>query len=127
MTSESQNAVRYAIGDQDDRPWGNWRVVDVGARFTTKRIEVKPGHRLSLQTHQHRSEYWVIVSGTGEATIGDERISVEPGHSLHIPCETKHRIHNTGDAALVFVEVQLGDLLDENDITRLEDDYSRIT
>ncbi len=127
MTSESQNAVRYAIGDQDDRPWGSWRVVDVGARFTTKRIEVKPSHRLSLQTHQHRSEHWVIVAGTGEATIGDDQIGVEPGHYLYIPSDTKHRIHNTGETPLVFVEVQLGDLLDENDITRLEDDYSRTT
>lgn len=123
----SRSAVRYDIGDHEDRPWGNWRVVDANAVFIAKRVEVRPGHRLSLQFHHHRSEHWVIVAGTGEATVGDDRLSVAPGDYVAIPCGARHRIHNTGTDLLVFVEVQLGELLDEGDITRLDDDYSRCT
>lgn len=125
MVPDSQVTVRYAVGDHEDRPWGSWRVVDTGPTFTTKQVAVKAGHRLSLQLHHHRSEHWVIVAGSGEATLDGETIRVEPGHHVNIPTGVQHRIHNTGDTPLVFVEVQLGDLLDENDIVRLEDDYAR--
>lgn len=123
--SKEGEVVRYAVGDHEERPWGNWRVVDIGPTFTTKQVEVKPGHRLSLQYHYHRSEHWVIVAGSGEATVGGDTIRVEAGRHVNIPSGVQHRIHNTGDSPLVFVEVQLGDLLDENDIVRLEDDYQR--
>lgn len=123
--SGSRNAVRYDVGDHEDRPWGNWRVVDVAPSFITKRVEVKPGHRLSLQIHRYRSEHWVIVAGSGEATVGEEKTVVGPGDYVVIPCGAKHRIQCTGTGLLVFVEVQFGDILDESDITRLEDDYSR--
>lgn len=121
----SSHAVRYDVGDYQDRPWGNWRVVDAGAAFITKRIEVMAGHRLSLQLHHHRSEYWVIVGGSGEATVGDTTAQLRPGDHVLIPRGARHRIHNTGTVPLVFVEVQFGDILDETDITRLEDDYQR--
>ena len=120
-----QGAVRYGVGDHEERPWGNWRVVDAGPTYISKRVEVSPGHRLSLQYHRHRSEHWVIVAGRGEATVADTKIEVTPGDYVVIPCGATHRIHNTGTEPLVFVEVQYGDLLDESDITRLEDDYSR--
>lgn len=123
--ADSRTIIRYDVGDHEDRPWGSWRVVDAAVCFVTKRVEVKPGHRLSLQFHHHRSEHWVIVAGNGEATIGNDRIPVAPGDYVAIPCGARHRIHNTGGAPLVFVEVQHGEILDENDITRLDDDYSR--
>lgn len=125
MSARSE-AVRYSVGDREERPWGTWRVVDAGHDFITKRVEVKAGHRLSLQFHRHRSEHWVIVAGTGEATVGDQVTAVGPGDYVVIPCGQQHRIHNTGDALLVFVEVQFGELLDERDIIRLDDDYSRV-
>ena len=123
--AKKSDVVRYDVGDHEDRPWGNWRVVDVAASFITKRVEVMPGHRLSLQLHQHRSEHWVIVAGDGEATVGEEKRQVGPGDYVVIPCGAKHRIRCTGAEPLVFVEVQFGEILDESDITRLEDDYSR--
>lgn len=123
--ARSSTAVRYDVGDYEDRPWGNWRVVDAGATFITKRIEVMAGQRLSLQFHRHRSEYWVIVDGSGEATIGGTKAQLRPGDYVSIPCGATHRIHNTGTAPLVFVEVQFGEILDESDITRLDDDYLR--
>jgi mannose-6-phosphate isomerase len=123
--SNKPQAVRYDVGDHEVRPWGNWRVVDVASNFITKRVEVMPGHRLSLQLHHYRSEHWVIVAGRGEATVGEQQIHVGPGDYVVIPCGAKHRIQCTGTEPLVFVEVQFGELLDESDITRLEDDYSR--
>jgi mannose-6-phosphate isomerase-like protein (cupin superfamily) len=124
VVPKSRRVVRYEVGDQEERPWGNWRVVDAAASFT-RRVAVKPGHRLSLQFHKHRSEHWVIVAGKGEPTVGDSKIGVAPGDHVVIPCGALHRIHNTGDEMLVFVEVQFGELLDESDITRLDDDYAR--
>jgi len=123
--SKSRDVVRYSVGDYEERPWGSWRVVDTGPTFTTKQVQVKAGQRLSLQYHNHRSEHWVIVAGSGEATVGGDTIRIEAGRHVNIPSGVKHRIHNTGDTPLIFVEVQLGELLDENDIVRLEDDYAR--
>jgi len=122
---EMLQAVRYSVGEYEERPWGNWRVVDTGPTFITKRVEVKPGHRLSLQYHEHRSEHWVIVTGSGEATVDDKVTQVGPGDYVVIPRRAVHRLRNTGAEQLVIVEVQYGDILDEHDITRLQDDYSR--
>lgn len=118
-------ATRYTTGDSDTRPWGRWKVLEAGPNFTLKTIEVNAGQRLSLQYHLHRSEHWVVVKGRGRATIGSELIPVHPGRHLYIPSEMQHRIENTGDHVMVFVEVQFGDRLDENDIVRVEDDYDR--
>lgn len=120
-----QNTVRYGIGDADERPWGAWRVVDAGEGFAVKRITVRPGARLSLQFHRGRDEHWIVVAGRGRVTRGEERLDVQPNQAVFIPKEARHRIENTGDADLVFVEVQVGALLDEADIVRVEDDYQR--
>ena len=93
--------------------------------FTLKTIKVSPGQRLSLQYHNHRSEHWVVVEGQGVVTLGGDRIRVERGSHIYVPRETNHRIANNSDKDLVFVEVQFGDKLDENDIVRIEDDYQR--
>jgi mannose-6-phosphate isomerase len=82
---KSRRVVRYEVSDQEERPWGNWRVVDAAASFVTRRVEVEPGHRLSLQFHKHHSEHWVIVAGKGEPTVGDSKIDVAPGDHVVIP------------------------------------------
>lgn len=122
---ETANAVRYAPGETGERPWGRWRVLETGPSFCVKRIEVEPGHRLSLQYHHHRSEDWVVVAGEGLVECDAERITVNAGDRVRIPLHAQHRLSNTGHALLVVIEVQHGTLLDENDIVRVEDDYAR--
>ncbi len=116
----------YRPGESDERPWGRWTVLDVGEGFAVKRIEVKPGARLSLQRHRHRAEDWMLVAGCAVVRVGDEeRRLAAPAH-VHIPVGAIHQIANPGDDTLVFVEVQTGPVLDENDIERLADDYGRV-
>ena len=121
-----QIPTSYFTGERDERPWGSWRVIDTGKQHTVKLIEVHPGQRFSLQIHNHRSEHWLVVEGCGEVTLGGDLIKVEQGRHIFIPSDTKHRIHNTGTGPLVFVEVQFGRFLDEDDVVRLEDDYGRL-
>ena len=109
----------------DIRPWGGYEVLREGIDFKVKRIEVKPGLRLSLQKHFKRAETWVVVEGQGVATIGKKEQRVKRGSVIQLPVGQVHRMHNTGKGPLVFIEVQLGDYLGEDDILRLEDDFNR--
>jgi mannose-6-phosphate isomerase-like protein (cupin superfamily) len=118
-------AVEYAVGDSDERPWGRWEILAVGEQYACKRITVKPGGKLSLQLHHHRDEHWTIVEGRARVTANDEQTDVGPNTHVFIPKKTAHRIENPGDVNVVFIEVQQGDTLDENDIIRLEDVYGR--
>jgi mannose-6-phosphate isomerase len=110
----------------EQRPWGQFEVLSEADNHKVKRITVLPGHRLSYQYHRHRSEHWVIVAGSGVVTRDDEAIPVSANQSLHIPAGAKHRIENTGTDPLVFIEVQYGPYLGEDDIVRLADDYQRV-
>lgn len=107
------------------RPWGSYQTTDRGDRFQTKRIVVKPGARLSLQKHHHRSEHWVVVSGTAEVTIGGEVRLLQENESTYIPAGTAHRLGNPGKVSLHLIEVQCGPYLGEDDIVRIEDEYGR--
>jgi len=107
------------------RPWGNYQSIDLGERFQVKRIVVKQGGRLSLQTHHHRAEHWVVVRGTARVTIGDEIKMVHENESIYVPIGTKHRLENPGKIQLELIEVQTGSYLGEDDIVRIEDDYHR--
>ena len=107
------------------RPWGSYQTTDCGNRFQTKRIVVKPGARLSLQKHHHRSEHWVVVSGTAEVTIGTEVRLLQENESTYIPAGTPHRLGNPGKVPLHLIEVQCGPYLGEDDIIRIEDEYGR--
>ena len=107
------------------RPWGSYQTTDRGDRFQTKRIVVKPGARLSLQKHHHRSEHWVVVSGTAEVTIGDDVRLLQENESTYIPAGTAHRLANPGKVSLHLIEVQCGPYLGEDDIVRLADEYGR--
>lgn len=117
--------VRYRKGEIGQRPWGRWEVLETGDRYCVKRIDLLSGARLSLQFHHHRGEDWMIVEGQGVVDLDARQISVTPGAHVHIPQGATHRISNTGTTLLTFIEVQQGELLDENDIVRLEDDYGR--
>ncbi len=111
--------------DSEQRPWGSWHVIDVEDGYKIKRIHVQPGSRLSLQTHEHRSEHWVVIRGVATATVdGTERV-VLTGESIDVPLGATHRLGNDGDTELVIIEVQLGGYTGEDDICRLEDDYGR--
>lgn len=111
--------------ERDERPWGSFEVLAEGEGFKVKRIEVMPGHRLSLQMHDGRSEHWVVVAGEALVTVGEQVMRRRANEDVFIPPGTKHRVANTGDAKLVFIEVQCGSYLGEDDITRFEDDYNR--
>jgi len=122
----SASHIRYAVGERDSRPWGTWEVLATGDRYTVKRIKVLPGHRLSLQYHQHRSEHWTIVQGFAEVELDDVVHQMSAGKHVHIPVGTLHRVRALGAEPLVFLEVQVGEILDENDIVRISDDYGRL-
>lgn len=107
------------------RPWGAYSVLDDNERYKIKRIVVKPGKRLSLQKHLHRSEHWVVVSGTATCTVGDKTFYVRSNESTYIPMGELHRLQNEGKLPLVIVEVQVGEYTGEDDIIRLQDDFKR--
>lgn len=107
------------------RPWGSFTILEEGRGYKIKRIEVKPGHRLSLQMHFHRSEHWIVVSGTAKVTCGDKEVLIHQNQSTYVPQGHTHRLENPGVIPLVLIEVQNGEYLGEDDIVRFEDDYSR--
>lgn len=111
--------------ERDERPWGMYEVLAEGDGYKVKRIEIKPGHRLSLQMHDKRTEHWTIVQGRALVTVGDSEIALGANEDVVIPVRTKHRVANPSDEMLVFIEVQCGPYLGEDDITRFEDDYNR--
>lgn len=117
----------YTAGESDTRPWGTWRVLGVGDGYIVKEIIVNAGGILSLQRHQYRDEHWVITSGRGAVTLGEGRYERVPSDTVFIPRGTWHRIENIAHVPLIFAEVQVGDILDENDIERAEDNYGRLT
>ncbi len=107
------------------RPWGHYETLVLSEGFQVKRITVHPGAENSLQMHYHRAEHWIIVRGTAEVTIGEERKLVAENESIYVPLGTRHRIKNPGVLPLEFIEVQTGDYLGEDDIVRFEDHYGR--
>ncbi|MEB3311554.1 MAG: phosphomannose isomerase type II C-terminal cupin domain [Snowella sp.] len=111
--------------ETETRPWGSFTTLEEGPGYKIKRIEVNPGHRLSLQMHYHRSEHWIVLSGTAKVTC-DEKIEVlEANQSTYVPQCSAHRLENPGVIKLVIIEVQNGDYLGEDDIVRFQDDYAR--
>jgi mannose-6-phosphate isomerase len=109
----------------DRRPWGTFTVLDEGENFKVKRIEVLPGKRLSYQKHAQRAEHWVVVQGTAKVTLDDRDLIVTTGQAIDIAVGSAHRVENPGDDLLVFIEVQRGSYLGEDDIVRLQDDFGR--
>jgi len=110
----------------DQRPWGNFTVLDEGDEFKVKRIEVLPNKRLSYQKHSRRAEHWFVVRGTAKVTLNDAEILVKTGEAIDIRLGDKHRVENPDSTELlVFIETQTGDYFGEDDIVRFEDDFGR--
>jgi mannose-6-phosphate isomerase len=107
------------------RPWGSFTILEEGKGYKIKRIDVKPGHRLSLQMHHHRSEHWIVVAGTAKVECGDATLVLGSNQSTYVPQCTTHRLENPGVIPLILIEVQNGEYLGEDDIVRFQDDYSR--
>jgi mannose-6-phosphate isomerase len=110
----------------DRRPWGTFTVLDEGDNFKVKRIEVLPGKRLSYQKHAQRTEHWFVVQGIAKVTLDDQEITVSAGEAIDIAVGSAHRVENPGADLLVFIEVQRGSYLGEDDIVRLQDDFGRV-
>ncbi|MEM7710377.1 MAG: cupin domain-containing protein, partial [Pseudomonadota bacterium] len=108
------------------RPWGWYETLALGQRFQVKRIVVYPGGRLSLQSHHHRAEHWVVVNGTAKVTVGEDVKLLSENESVYIPLGAVHRMENPGKLDLVLIEVQSGAYLGEDDIVRYEDVYARV-
>ena len=107
------------------RPWGTFTVLDEAASYKVKRIEVLPKQRLSYQRHKHRAEHWMVVAGEARVTLDDREIRLAVGQTVDIPVQARHRIENPGERELVFIEIQRGAYLGEDDIERFDDDYGR--
>lgn len=122
---KEQGAPQAETLPKDYRPWGWFESLGTGTRFQVKRIVVNPGAALSLQSHKHRAEHWVVVEGTAKVTVDDEVKLVEENQSVYIPLGAIHRMENPGDAPMVLIEVQTGSYLGEDDIVRYEDIYAR--
>lgn len=119
-------SIHYKVADRDTRPWGTWEVVDVGQKHIVKKITVMPNKILSLQLHHHRYEHWIIVQGIANVTLDDQTFLANENSAVFIQKEQKHRIANNTNEPLIFIEIQTGDILDENDIVRFEDSYGRV-
>lgn len=108
------------------RPWGSYTVLLESTLYKLKKIAVKPGAKLSLQKHFHRSEHWIVTSGTAIVTVGEAETVLKANESTYIPIGSVHRLENPGLIPLIIIEAQVGEYLEEDDIVRLEDDYNRI-
>lgn len=122
---KARNARQATQFPRDHRPWGHFETLALSERFQVKRIVVKPGAALSLQSHHHRSEHWIVVQGTAKVTLNDEVRLVTENQSIYIPLGARHRMENPGMLDMVLIEVQTGAYLGEDDIVRYEDIYAR--
>ncbi len=122
---KGKNDRRATVHRTAFRPWGSYTVLEEN-NYKIKRITVKPGRRLSLQRHYHRSEHWIVVNGTARIVVDGKEILLRKGESTFVPAGSIHRIENPGKIPLEIIEVQIGDYLEEDDIERFEDDFDRI-
>ena len=110
----------------DTRPWGGFEVIDIGSNYQVKRITVLPGKRLSLQSHKHRKEHWIVANGDAEVEINGEITNLKISQSIDIPLGSIHRLSNNTNSELKIIEIQFGEYLGEDDIIRYEDDFNRV-
>ena len=125
-TLKTQNDETYKVHKTVYRPWGYYTVLGEGKGFLTKMIQVNPGQKLSVQSHNHRSEHWVVLEGTAKVVLEGKEHILSPGHSVDIAVKEIHSLQNPYDEVLKIVEVQKGDILIEEDIVRYEDMYGRV-
>ena len=122
---KSEKRSEASTSTSQTRPWGSYTILHKETNYLVKRIEVLPGESLSLQSHNHRSEHWTVVSGVAQVQIEETLQILQTNKSIEIPKGAKHRLANLDESSLIIIEVQLGDKLDEDDITRYEDKYGR--
>lgn len=122
---KESNSQLHNIHLTGHRPWGTYTVLEEANGYKIKRIEVKPGSRLSLQKHFHRNEHWIVVSGTATVTVGNEKKYVRPNESTYIKMGEAHRLENEGKIPVVLIEAQVGEYTGEDDIVRIDDDFKR--
>ena len=122
---KAKEAKQATMFPKDHRPWGWFESLLIGDRFQVKRIYVHPGAALSLQSHHHRGEHWIVVEGTAKVTVDDTVQLVSENQSIYVPLGSKHRMENPGKVPMVLIEVQTGSYLGEDDIIRYEDVYAR--
>jgi mannose-1-phosphate guanylyltransferase/mannose-6-phosphate isomerase len=125
LALKDKGALQATNFPKDHRPWGWFESLVIGGRFQVKRIVVHPGAALSLQSHFHRSEHWIVVEGTAKVTIDEDVKLVTENQSVYIPVGAVHRMENPGKVPMVLIEVQTGAYVGEDDIVRYEDIYSR--
>ena len=125
IESSSELTKNY-LGNVEERPWGNYHVIAKNSGYQIKEIKVLSGSKLSLQKHNNRSEFWQIIQGKSKIIIEEKEYYLKEKEHVYIPKNTIHRIENIGEEELVFIEIQLGEDLKEEDIIRLEDDYGRV-
>lgn len=117
--------IDYTVGDREERPWGQWEVIAVGGDYVIKHLLVRPGCRSSLQRHAGRSEHWIILEGELDATVEGQTRTLRAADHVFISMGSIHRMHNAKSSPVIFIEIQTGHHLDEDDIERLEDDFGR--
>ena len=108
-----------------NKPWGYYQVLEIGDKFQVKKIYVKSGGKLSLQSHKQRSEHWIVVAGCANVTIDGNKYKIGLNETIYIPLGSKHRLENNTEKDLTVIETQVGDYLGEDDIIRYEDIYDR--
>ena len=124
--SSRQSGIRAMPIYSEQRPWGSFHVLDEAKGYKVKRIVVKEGGRLSLQSHKHRAEHWTVVEGTATITVDDKVMLRTRGGAVDISLGAKHRLENLHQGDVILIEVQFGDYLGEDDIIRYDDAYARI-
>lgn len=114
--------IQASEGETESKYWGKVTVLETGPRYRISRVEVKPGHRMMTQVHYHRSEHWIVVSGTAKVVCNNKETLVMPNQSTYVPSCTPHHVENPGVIPLVMIEVQNGDYLGDDDTVRLSDE-----
>tara|TARA_B100000282_G_C31634083_1_gene445260 strand:- start:85 stop:864 length:780 start_codon:yes stop_codon:yes gene_type:complete len=121
----SSNLTKNYLGEIEERPWGNYHIIARNLGYQIKEIKVSVNSKLSLQKHNYRAEFWQIIKGKCKVTVGNKKQELNDNDHIYIPNDTFHRIENIGSDELIFIEIQLGDDIKEDDIIRIEDDYGR--
>ena len=122
----SSSLTKNYLGEVEERPWGNYHIIAKSLGYQIKEIKVSLNSKLSLQKHNNRAEFWQIIKGNCKVTVGNKKYDLKYNDHILIPKNTIHRIENIGKEELIFIEIQLGKDIKEDDIVRIEDDYGRI-
>lgn len=122
----SSNLTKNHLAEVERRPWGNFHIIARGNGYQIKEMNINPNNKQSLQRHKYRSEYWQVIEGNGKVYLEDSEIELKSGENIFIPQGSLHRLENTNTCNLKIIEIQIGKVISEDDIERIEDDYGRI-